>query len=270
MLSCPGCGTEVSDGSGRCVGCGCAVVDGPVWRVVFKTSEGLRKHYDRYMIHHGLVVPRGELVERDSLVRLRLVLPDDRGEVWLTGKVVAALEQPAQSKAPYAVQLELLDLTNEKKELLRPVARSVAATGASRTEDPEQRAAAARAAPTSDLPAPRDASRRADGRVRDADDLNELVDSLIQRREQPLPADPPTSAAEPDLREPVATRESLPEELAKELTDFTLQFVRAVTKSSYYTAEHQEAGKAKLGIYHRVQGAGGGSPRGHLLRAQDG
>jgi hypothetical protein len=262
MLSCPGCGAEVSDGSGRCAGCGCAVVDGPVWRVVFKTSEGLRKHYDRYMIHHGLVVPRKEPVERDSLVRLRLVLPDDRGEVWLTGKVVGTLDQPPQSRAPYAVQLELLDLSNEKKELLLPVARSIAPPGASRAEDPERSDAATRATPASDRPTPREASSRPDEAAREADDLNDLVDSLIKRREQPLPADPPARSADSGLREPVATRESLPEELAQELTDFTLQFVRAVTKSSYYTAEHQEAGKAKLGIYAAFRELVGDRPEG--------
>jgi hypothetical protein len=256
MLSCPGCGAEVSDGSGRCAGCGCAVVEGPVWRVVFKTSEGLRKHYDRYMIHHGLVVPRREPVERDSLVRLRLVLPDDRGEVWLTGKVVGTLDQPPQSKAPYAVQLELLDLSNEKKELLLPVARSIAPVGASRAGDPERPDAATRATPASDCPTEHEASNRPDEAEREADDLNDLVDSLIKRREQPLPADPPAREAESDS----PTRESLPEELAQELTDFTLQFVRAVTKSSYYTAEHQEAGKAKLGIYAAFRALVGDRP----------
>jgi HEAT repeat protein len=75
------------------------------------------------------------------------------------------------------------------------------------------------------------------------------VDALVQRRERPLPPDPPPREAQADSREALATRESLPEELAQELTDFTLQFVRAVTKSSYYTADHQEAGKAKVGIY---------------------
>jgi HEAT repeat protein len=260
MLSCPGCGAEVSDGSGRCAACGCTVAEGPVWRVVFKTEDGLRKHYDRYMIHHGLVVPRGEPVEFDSLVRLRLVLPDDRGEVWLTGRVVGTLEQPAQSKAPYAVQLELLDLNNEKKELLRPVARSISPPRTARVGDPAPRAAASRATSPARRPAPPHGAHGAGERAPEADDLNDFVDSLIRRRERPLPADPPPSAERPDTHEVVATRESLPEELAQELTDFTLQFVRAVTKSSYYTAEHQEAGKAKLGIYEAFQALVGDHP----------
>jgi HEAT repeat protein len=249
MLSCPGCGAEVSHGGGRCAECGRAVADGPVWRVVFKTPEGLRKHYDRYMVHSGLVVPRSQPVERDSLVRLLLVLPDGRGKVWLTGKVVATLEQPSGSKAPYAVKLDLLDLNTEKKELLRPIARSIAPAGASRGESREEPASADGATPAANHPAPPDASRRASERAPDSDELDALVDGLIERCEQPPPADPPVSAAEPGPREAPPTRESLPEELAQELTDFTLQFVRAVTKSSYYTAEHQEAGKAKLGIY---------------------
>jgi hypothetical protein len=225
------------------------VADGPVWRVVFKTAEGLRKHYDRYMVHHGLVVPRTQPVERDSLVRIRLVLPDDRGEVSLTGKVVGTLEQPSRSKAPYAVQLELLDLITEKKELLRPVARSITPAAASRGEDREKRAPADGATLASNRPTSRDASSHPGERVRDSDDLDDFVDVLIERREHPPPVDSPASPAESGPREPLPTQEALPEELAQELTDFTLQFVRAVTKSSYYTAEHQEAGKAKLGIY---------------------
>jgi hypothetical protein len=247
MLSCPACGAEISGSEGRCVGCGCTVAGGPAWRVAFKTAEGLRKHYDRYMVHHGLVVPRTEPIERDSLVRIRIVLPDDRGEVSLTGKVIEALEQPSGSRARYAVQLELLDLNAEKKELLRPVARSVASAKASRAKDREKRAPAARAA--SGRPASREASTHPGEGVPAPDDLDDFVDALVERREHPRPADPPARSAASGQGDPLLTREILPEELAQELTDFTLQFVRAVTKSSYYTADHQEAGKAKLGIY---------------------
>jgi hypothetical protein len=229
MLTCPECSAEVSDGGGRCGQCGRALADGPVWRVAFKTQKALEKHFDHYMVHHGLVVPRSEPVERDSLVRLRIVLPDERGEVWLTAKVIAALQQPSQSKAPYAVQLELLDLNSEKKELLRPVTRSIT--------------------PVANRRSPADAARPTAERERCSDDLDAFVAQLVERRDYLPPDDPLALEGETGPREPLPTRESFPEEVAQELTDFTLKFVRAVTKSSYYTAEHQEAGKAKLGIY---------------------
>jgi hypothetical protein len=193
MSTCTECGAEVSGDAGRCAGCGSAAAGGPVWRVVFRTWEGLRKHFDRYMVHHGLVVPRSELVERDSLVRLRLVLPDAAGDVWLTGRVITSLEQPSGSKAAYAVQLELLDLSTAKKELLRPVTRVTPQAGASRAEDPEERAAAARPAPDSNRPAPCDASRGSGEGMRGSDDLDAFLDGLIERRDQPPPVDPPAS-----------------------------------------------------------------------------
>jgi hypothetical protein len=249
MPTCPECREELSDGGGRCARCGHGEADGPVWRVAFKTPDGLRKHYDRYMVHHGLVIPRNQPVEYDSPVRLRLVLPDECGEVWLKGNVITALEQPSGSKAPYAVQIELLDLSAAKKELLRPVTRSIPAAATARAKEPEKRASTAGATPDSNRTVPRDASSGPAERARDSDDLDDFLDALIERQAQPPPVDPPAPAAEPGPREPLPTREGLPEELAEELTDFTLQFVRAVTKSSYYTAEHQEAGKAKLGIY---------------------
>jgi hypothetical protein len=249
MLTCPECRKELSDGGGRCARCGHGEADGPVWRVAFKTPDGLRKHYDRYMVHQGLVIPRNQPVEPDTPVRLRLVLPEERGEVWLKGNVLTSLEQPSGSKTPYAVQIELLDLSAAKKELLRPAPRSAPAAATARAEEPEKCASTAGATPDSNRTAPRDASSCPAERARDSDDLDDLLDALIERQAQPPPADPPARAAAPGPREHLPTRESLPEEVAEELTDFTLQFVRAVTKSSYYTAEHQEAGKAKLGIY---------------------
>ena len=39
------------------------------------------------------------------------------------------------------------------------------------------------------------------------------------------------------------------DELKEDLTDFTVQFVQAATKTSYYTAGHEESEKAKRGLY---------------------
>jgi HEAT repeat protein len=249
MPTCPECGEALSDRGGRCARCGHGEADGPVWRVAFKTPDGLRKYYDRYLVHHFLVIPRSQPVERDTPVRLRLVLRREGGEVWLKGRVIKSLEQAAGSKTPYAVQIELRDLSAAKKELLRPVTRSVPAAAMARVQGPEKHASTAGATQDSNCTAPRDASSGPAERSSDSDDLDDFLDALIARQAQPPPIDPPVRAAEPSSRERLQTRESLPEEVAEELTDFTLQFVRAVTKSSYYTAEHQEAGKAKLGIY---------------------
>jgi hypothetical protein len=222
MTSCPECDAQRSDPDGGCPRCGRSRPAGPTWRVAFKSRERLRKHFDRHLAHRRLVVPRTEAIAPNTRIRIRLVLPDDGGELPLTGEVVQLVERPSRAKAPYDVRLELLDLNADKEDILRSVAGVSAPAHAPRLEadgDPE------------------------------ADDLDARVDALIQPRELPPPSDAPASAAEPAPPELPPSRERLPEELARELTDFTLQFVRAVTKSSYYTADHQEAGKAKLGLY---------------------
>jgi len=236
--------------------------------VVFKSPEILRRHFDLYLVHHGLVVPRTEPVERDTPVRLRLVLPEGGGELWLTGRVVDTLEQPERARAPYDVRLELLDLDAEKEETLRRVASGGAPPAAPRPQaaeaPPAETEAIATPEPSAAPRAPRPQGAEAPPSTSDATPTAEptappspaplapadaQVEALIQRWEPPRPDEASVSRARPAPPEPQLSRERLPEELAQELTDFTLQFVRAVTKSSYYTADHQEAGKAKLGLY---------------------
>jgi HEAT repeat protein len=228
MLSCPTCDAEVSGPDRCCPGCGRSTADAPAWNVVFKSPKVLKSHFDEQLIHHSLALPHAKPVAPDTRVPLKLVLPDDGGDLWLTGKVVETLERPSRANAPYDIRFALCDLDDEKMEILRRGAGG--------------------AAPVQECPAPPGpADAGADTDV-DAGDIDRMVYALIQPRV--VPSDPVASENASAPEEPEPIRERLPEELAKELSDFTLEFVRAVTKSSYYTADHQEAGKAKLGLYN--------------------
>jgi hypothetical protein len=245
MRSCPECNAALSDREGRCPRCGCCPAAGALWKVVFKSPESLRRHFDLYLVHHGLVAPRSEPVERETLVQLRLVLPEDGGELWLTGRVLDTVEQPERARAPYDVRLELLDLDADKEETLRRVASGGDPAGTSPPQGVVVPPSETLTIPTPEPPGPSSIPLPESG----LEDPDAPVDALIQRWQPPLAPEATASQAEPAPSEPLLARERLPEELAQDLTDFTLQFVRAVTKSSYYTADHQEAGKAKLGLY---------------------
>jgi hypothetical protein len=249
MKSCPECKAEVSDRDGRCPRCGRSFTAAAVWRVVFKSRDSLLQHFDRQLAQHRLAVPRREPAAPHTLVRLRLVLPDEGGELSLAAKVVETVERPSRAKAPYLVQLGLLDLDSGKEERLRRAAGGAAPVRALRPQGVTKPASAAGATPVPKRPGQSSDRHLGLDREADADDLDALIDALIQPWEPPPPPEPEANAPEPLLPEPLPRRERLPEELAQELTDFTLQLVRAVTKSSYYTADHQEAGKAKLGLY---------------------
>jgi hypothetical protein len=212
-------------------------------KIAFKTPESLRRLFDRYLAHHRLAVPCSKPLALETLVRIRLALPNDEGPLSLTGKVVGSVEHPSRARAPYDAQLELLDLDAGKEEILRRVASGGAAADASRSQGVRSPPSTADAIPTPKPPDPPSIPRP------DPDDLDARVDALIRHWEPPPPSETAVSGAEPAPPEPPPARRRLPEELAKDLTDFTLEFVRAVTKSSYYTADHQEAGKAKLGLY---------------------
>jgi hypothetical protein len=212
-------------------------------KIAFKTPESLRRLFDRHLVHHGLAVPCKEPLALETLVRIRLALPNDEGALSLTGRVVGSVEQPSRARAPYDAQLELLDLDPDKEEILRRVASGGAASDALRPQGGRPPPSTAAAVPTPKPPDPPRIPRPGH------DALDARVDALIEHWEPPAPTETAASEAEPAPPEPLPARRRLPEELAKDLTDFTLEFVRAVTKSSYYTADHQEAGKAKLGLY---------------------
>jgi hypothetical protein len=63
----------------------------------------------------------------------------------------------------------------------------------------------------------------------------------------------PAKAQRPPVSE--AVRKRLPEKVARQLTDFTVQLVQAITASSYYTADHQAADQAKTGLYATFKAA---------------
>ncbi len=92
-------------------------------------------------------------------------------------------------------------------------------------------------------------SLRAAAEGEGAASLDALIEELLHPWEPPPPSE--TRAELPDTSDalPIPCRERLPEELADDLTAFTLHLIRAITKSSYYTAEHREAEQAKVGLY---------------------
>jgi hypothetical protein len=233
MRACPACKTELAESDLRCPQCGHLFADAERWEVSFASREILRRQFDECLVHRGLIVPRPQEVAPDTGVQLRLVLPDDAAELQLTARVVGAVANPSRPEAPYDVQLELLDLDATGEEMLRRAAHAEdappqAAPEASQTASPTQ------LTPDADL---------------DPGALDAMLNALLQPWEPPPSPEPLSTGADLPEPEPVSTREKLPEEVAQDLTDFTLHLVQAITKSSYYTSEHRESEKAKTGLY---------------------
>ena len=134
-------------------------MESPRWRLVFKSREKLRDDFDNYLVHHGLLVPRIEPIPADTTVRIQLVLPDDGGELPLTGRVVGTVEQPSRAKMPYDVQLELLDLDAGKEAVLRRVASGEVPAAASEPERAQELAPTGEATPVPKNPAARSIAR---------------------------------------------------------------------------------------------------------------
>jgi hypothetical protein len=209
--------------------------------VRFTSRESLRVQFDRSLVHHGLVVPRTEAAAPGAAVLLCLVLPEGAGELQLAARALGSVAHPSRPNAPYDVQLQLLDLEADGLETLRAAAHGEDAAAASAAEAPPP-AASAEAAPSP--PAGRLALGTDFDRAEGA-----RLDELLKPWEAPPAPEAPASALEIPEAQPIPTREKLPEEVARDLTEFTLHLIRAITKSSYYTAEHREAEQAKAGLY---------------------
>jgi hypothetical protein len=210
--------------------------------VRFTSRKSLRIQFERSLVHHGLVVPRTQAAAVGSKIRLCLVLPEDAGEVAFAARVVASVAHATRPQAPYDIQLQLLDLEADGLETLRAAAYGQEATGTGAAGSPPP-AASAEVEP-SPLPPPA---------APDADAVGAEIDARLDELLRPweAPPAPEASAVAPESLEvpPVPTRERLPDELAADLTEFAVHLVRAITKSSYYTAEHREAEQAKAGLY---------------------
>jgi len=233
MRACPGCHTELTEADLRCPECGHLLAGAEHWEVSFPSREILRRQFEECLVHRGLIVPRSQEVPRDSGVRVRLMLPDGAGELELTARVVGVIENRSRPEAPYDVQLELLDLDTTKQEILRR---------ASHGEDAPPPTAGKSLGAAAPEPLELDGDP-------DSGELDAVVDELLRPWEPSAPAEPPPTGADLPDSQPLSTREKLAEEVAQDLTDFTLHFVQAVTKSSYYTSEHRESEKAKAGLY---------------------
>jgi hypothetical protein len=233
MRCCPACDTELAEADLRCPQCRHLLADAELWEVSFASRENFRAQFDGCIVHRGLVIPRGEPVAPDTVVQLRLILPEGEGDARLTSKAVGIVENPSRPEAPYDVQLQLLDLGAAEEEALRQVAHR---------EDPKPvTSAEAPPGPSSEgLPPETEL---------DEGEIGTMLEALLRPWEPPSPLEPTPEAACVPEAEPVSTRDRLPEEVAQKLTEFTLHLVRAVTKASYYTAEHREAERAKAGLY---------------------
>jgi len=233
MRTCPACNAELAEADLRCPGCGHLLANAERLRVIFKSRQSLRRQLEACLVHRGLLLPRAQSFAPDTAVQLVLVLPEDEGEVPLMARVVGVVEKPARANAPYDVQLELLDLDPAKEEILRRVAGAAEAAPA--------------AAPVAPPRAP--PGQQSLDTALGSTELDALLDELLRPCEPPSRLEQNAEVAAVAEPQPVYGREKLPEEVAQHLTDFTLHLVQAVTKSSYYTAEHREAEKAKGGLY---------------------
>jgi hypothetical protein len=203
------------------------------WEVVLNSQEELHTQLEHCILHQGLVVPRRQKVAPETRVQIRLVLPGDAGAIPLTGKVAKVTPNPSCPEAPYKVQVDLLDLDDAKERTLRKVARSENAPPAKLPETPPRKL-------PKQLPA--DANS-------DLARLNAVVETLLQPRELPTASEPVRTRDDAEEVAVISTKQKLPEEVAEPLSDFTVRLVQAITKSSYYTAEHREAEKAKGGLH---------------------
>ena len=243
MRSCPACDAEIGAADLRCPACNRNVA----LRVRLRSREVLRKRLE-HLLQNRLVIPLGSSLAAGTTLRIRLALPENAGALDLAAQVVAAREVPSRRAAPYDVQLQL-ELKTAEREILRQ-----AAAGESAPVDPAPQAAEPPASNVVTAPPPErgptsGSSRPAPNTDFDESEVDARIEELLQCRAPP-PA-PAAAAAVPSPAEfePTAGRRRLPEELTEDLTDFTVHFVRAVTKSAYYTAGHREAGRAKEGIY---------------------
>jgi hypothetical protein len=242
MRSCPACNAELSESDIRCPRCGHTLAGAQLWSVRFSSRESLRVQFEQSLVHHGLVAPRPEATAPGATVWLCLVLPEGAGELQLTARAVGSVAHPSRPEAPYDVQLQLLDLDANGLERLRRAAHGEDAAATCAAEAPLP-AATAEAAPS---PAPPRLALDTDS---DAAEIDALLDELLQPWEAPPAPEAPAAALEIPEAQPIPTRERPPEEVARDLTEFTLHLVRAVTKSSYYTAGHREAEQAKAGLF---------------------
>jgi hypothetical protein len=193
-------------------------------RVVFPTRKILKARSEMLLVHHGLVVPCGEPLPVGAELRLELVLPEEAGTLAVSARVEGAREAP--TGRGYQLQLRLLDFDEEKH----------AAVVAAISGAPNLSAADS---------SPRLSSPQEGGSVtRSGADVR--IDDLLKSEERPTPEKPVPAAPH---CEPPSEERRAPDKFNDDLTEFTVQFVQALTKTAYYTAEHRESDRAKAGLY---------------------
>jgi hypothetical protein len=232
MPSCPDCQADLPEPSARCAQCGAAPPDAGVRRIVFPTRKVLQKLYETLVVERGLLLRSAEPLPEGAELRLQLVLPEEAGTLNVAARVVGTREAPAGKGGAYQLQLQLLDFDEEKQAKVRAVLSG--ASAASAEASPPRPAAAKSGGPT----------------TRSRVDLR--IEALLK------PWEPPAALAESEPEQPEAAdsefetsseRNRLEDQLKDDLSDFTLQLVQAITKTSYYTADHRESDRAKEGLY---------------------
>jgi len=239
MGSCAKCRADLPDAAAHCPSCDPVRAAARARSVVFPSREDLKERFETLLAHHGFVVGNAEVLPLDTKLSLELVLPEDAGTLTVIARVVGARETPCGKDGPYELQLQLLDFDAEKQATIRAL---LAAGPAPLDSEPLE-------------PEPGDArldglnSRR--GPPEDSEDPMPLEDL------EPLEVESPAAAI--PRSEPPSGERRQADELKEDLTNFTVQFVQAATKTSYYTADHEESEKAKRSLY---------APFSELLRDQ--
>lgn len=236
-MSCPECGTQAADYHVKCQQCGFAhslerELDHALASALSDTLESGILH----LTNQASLAPA-------SLCELHLKLPDTRLE--LIAQVVDVHATEGVGPRTFDIELRLLNLAGDIRSRLESALYAI---------PPPATADAAAApvptlSPTSVLPTP--AVSETETATAPLAGWSQTMDELLSpwrsvqhsdraRMKHEAPAAP--------TKEEVKTQRP-PEEVAQELTDFTRQLVQAITKASYYTAEHEHAASAKTGLY---------------------
>lgn len=286
MSQCPACGAGFAQ-SDYCPECGYVLEEVVRLHLAFGSTDDLRRHFGRAPTFENLFLPSRQSVPEGTLVSLRLVLPPPAGELTVPARVTAIAHTPSTPESPYKLQLALLSMDEDKKDVLRSACSGApaptiirlppASPPADRTPlvvqvpsrppaserpptvvvlPPQEPARDHAARPGPEAPDP---NRTASDRGAEPpsrtfgsapDEVEIDFDDLLKPLEPAV--FPVLTAAEAQVEkvEPsTAARERPSEQLSQLLTDFVRRLTKALTSATYYDSEHGQAQQARVGLY---------------------
>ncbi len=116
------CNAELAETDVRCIQCGRLRPHMASRDIVIKSRAELQQIYDQVLSHHGAVLPDSELLPEHSVVLINIRLPDGEGVIRVTGAVVGHADKPERAEAPYDIFFQLLDLDEDKQEIIQLIA----------------------------------------------------------------------------------------------------------------------------------------------------